>query len=96
MDTAFGAVIQRRFSGEGKLGSRWNDSVGRGIAALEGTNGVLTRSAEPDMGDLAIAVGLSYTEFRMPEIKWRAGAPRLAEWFEGLEARPSMKRSAPE
>jgi hypothetical protein len=39
MDTAFGAVIERRFSGEGKLATRWKDSVSRGIAALERTDG---------------------------------------------------------
>jgi glutathione S-transferase len=47
------------------------------------------------MGDLAIAVALSYMDFRVSEVAWRATAPRLAAWFERMSARPSMTSTAP-
>jgi glutathione S-transferase len=39
-------------------------------------------------------VGLSYTEFRLPEVKWRGSAPALAGWFDRVAARQSMRASA--
>jgi hypothetical protein len=50
----------------------------------------------PDMGDLAVAVALSYVDFRLSEIRWREAAPKLAAWLDGITARPSMAATAPE
>jgi glutathione S-transferase len=99
IDVAFGVTIQRRFaSSESKpvLANRW-------LAAVQRALGVLARDAElfrsgdaPDLGDFALAVGLSYVEFRLPEAGWRDSSPRLAQWFDQIAARPSMLFSAPE
>ncbi|HEX2829640.1 MAG TPA: glutathione S-transferase family protein [Burkholderiales bacterium] len=98
IDAAFGTVIERRFAAAGsrsELGERWLAATKRALPVLEIEAGRL-ESAAPDLGDLAIAVGLSYIDFRLPEIEWRAGHARLATWFEALSARPSMRQTAPE
>ncbi|HYC46174.1 MAG TPA: glutathione S-transferase family protein [Burkholderiales bacterium] len=95
IDSAFGAVIDRRYSAGSTLATRWIEAVNRGVGTL-GHDVARAAHAEPDLGDLAIAVGLSYLDFRLREIAWRAAAPRLANWFEHVNARPSMQRTAPE
>jgi glutathione S-transferase len=46
--------------------------------------------AEPNIGHIAIACGLGYADFRVPDIDWRKGHARLAAWFETMAARPSF------
>jgi glutathione S-transferase len=41
---------------------------------------------------LACTLGL---EARNPDFKWRAGHPRLLDWFEPIAARPSFVATAP-
>ncbi len=98
IDVAFGVTIERRYSPlqqPSVLVERWLAAVGRTIAAIEDEAGSLSH-AEPDAGDLSIAVGLAYVEFRLKEVAWRASSPRLAAWFEAIAARPSLSTTAPE
>ncbi|WP_347269703.1 glutathione S-transferase family protein [Rhizorhabdus histidinilytica] len=44
----------------------------------------------PDIGHVAVACALSYLDFRMPEIGWRDGHPRLAAWESAMAQRPSL------
>jgi glutathione S-transferase len=95
IDVAFGVVIEQRYHpSEPKpvLLERWRAAVERGIATLEQE---AAPGPAPDMGDLAVAVALSYMDFRMSEVKWRASAPGLAAWFEGIGSRPSITATAP-
>jgi glutathione S-transferase len=98
IDSAFGAVIQRRFTpagvAESPLVERWLAAVARAAPILEQGAAEL-RSHEPDIGDLAVAVGLSYVDFRLSEIKWRAPAPAVAKWLDEISKRPSMLETAP-
>jgi glutathione S-transferase len=97
IDTAFGVTIERRFSGtDSTLAARWLGAVRRAIDALEQDRTLLRSNEPPDLGDLALAVGLSYVEFRLPELNWRSASPRLSQWLDRLSARPSMRLSAPE
>lgn len=99
IDVAFGVTMERRFhgsSGQSVLADRWLASVTRTIDGLERDKALLPSSDLPDLGDLAIAVGLSYTEFRLPEVRWRPASPHLSKWLDRLAARPSMRLSAPE
>lgn len=100
IDAAFGVVIEKRYHpGEAKpvLLERWSAAVGRGIEALEHNETLSPGETEaPDMGDLGIAVALSYMDFRLSEVGWRGSAPGLAAWFERMAARPSMTSTAPE
>jgi glutathione S-transferase len=95
IDVAFGAVIEQRYGGGGDstLIERWRTAVGRTAAVLEKDS---TLGSTPDLGDLTIAVALSYVDFRMSDIQWRVSAPRLAAWFERIATRPSLVATAPE
>jgi glutathione S-transferase len=99
IDAAFGVTIERRFhdtAGELALADRWLAAVARALEAFEGDKALLSPNGTVDLGDLAIGVGLSYTDFRLPEVKWRASLPKLTGWFGRLDARPSMRQTAPE
>lgn len=95
IDAAFGAVIQKRYTDGANafLETRWRSAARRAVAWLEGVAGP---ESEPDLGDLAIVVALSYLDFRMAELDWRAGAPRLSAWFEQASTRESMRLTAPQ
>ena len=46
------------------------------------------------LGDLMLGVALQYIDFRYPH-DWRAHAPRLAAWHEGIAARKSFVDTLP-
>lgn len=99
IDAAFGVTIERRFhdsSGELALADRWVAAIGRALDAFEHDKQLLATNGTADLGDLAIGVGLSYLEFRLPEVKWRPSAPSLSGRFDKLSARPSMRATAPQ
>jgi glutathione S-transferase len=79
----------------------------RWAAWLEGQLAKVTRALdalEPDadplvgrlhIGTIALACALGYLDLRHPSLSWRDGRPRLANWYAGMAARPSMQRTAP-
>jgi glutathione S-transferase len=97
IELAFGATIEKRFHEGGKqpLGERWLATVQRTAEHVERHSDVLG-TGEPDLGDLCIMVGLSYTEFRLPQVQWRASCPKLAAWQDRMSGRASMRATAPE
>lgn len=52
--------------------------------------------AAVDAGTIAVAVGLSYLDFRFADDRWREGRPALAAWHETFARRPSMRATVPE
>lgn len=46
-------------------------------------------------GAIANACALGYLDFRFPQKDWRAGHGKLAEWFETVSSRLSMKATFP-
>ena len=52
-------------------------------------NGPLT------LGQIAIGCALGYLDLRFAEDDWRPGRPKLAAWYEGFAARPSMVATVP-
>ena len=95
IDAAFGAVILNRFAAaetKSVLGDRWRASAARAVQSLDDD---MTLSLGPDLGDLTIAVALSYLDFRMSDLKWRTLAQRLSHWYERLATRPSMIATEP-
>lgn len=48
-----------------------------------------------DMGQIALACGLAYVDFRHGARNWREGNDALAAWFETFSARPSMAATVP-
>jgi len=53
-------------------------------------------SAEPDLGNIAVACALEYWDFRFADHPWRESRPKLAAWLEKFSERPSMAASRPE
>lgn len=47
--------------------------------------------AEITAGSLAVAVALSYIDFRIPDWQWRKDRPKLQAFHEAFSARPSMQ-----
>lgn len=93
IDAAFGTVIERRRPAE----RQWEEWIARLRRAVERT---LARAVPPDsdrfdLGDIGLAVGLAYMDFRLPEIPWRAAHPALAAWLDRVNARPSMRATRP-
>jgi glutathione S-transferase len=43
------------------------------------------------IGHVAIGCGLSYIDFRFPDLDWRRGHPRIAAWHAGFSERPSVR-----
>lgn len=97
IDCAFGVVIERRFAGgeTPPLAQRWLAALPRVSAALDRIAVRRALPANPDLGDLAVAVAFDYVDFRLPEIGWRTNAPALARWVDGIRARPSMTATDP-
>jgi glutathione S-transferase len=95
IDAAFGAVIQKRYGAgaDAFLEARWRSAAARTVPWLER---LPSPESEPDLGDFAIMVALSYLDFRMEELDWRASAPRLAAWFATASTRESIRSTAPE
>lgn len=78
--------------------ARWRAAVLRGLdqmtAHLKGLPGALT----PDgmtMGHIACGTLLGYLDLRHGVLEWRKGRGELAAWFEGFDARPSMRETNP-
>lgn len=49
--------------------------------------------AEVNAGSIAVAVTLSYIDYRIPDIQWRPGHPRLQAFHDAFAQRDSMKKT---
>ncbi len=47
------------------------------------------------IGHVSVGCALGYLDYRFETVPWRERAPRLATWFEALQARPSFKHTHP-
>ena len=48
-----------------------------------------------DMGQISVACALGYLDFRLDARNWRKGNDALADWFEKISERASLKATAP-
>lgn len=91
IDAAFAIVIERRRPAT-QQSADWVARQGRAIART------LPRVALPgerfDLGDIGLACGLAYMDFRLPEIPWRTDRSDLAAWLDRVNQRPSMRATA--
>lgn len=96
MDLAAATVMERaRPQGEQSPGSmtRWREKIERAVAGIG--EAVADTRGEIDLGRIALAVALSYLDFRMPEYDWRGERPELIDWHANLGARRSMEETTP-
>lgn len=95
IDAAFITVIERRRPAE----RQWPDWIARQRRAIDRTLLAFTPAslgddARFDLGDIVLACGLAYMDFRLPEIPWRTEQPHLAQWLDRINQRPSMRATA--
>lgn len=77
--------------------TRQMGKVESGIAAVARELGdrKFCQGENMNLGDISVACGLLWLEFRLPEIKWRETYPNLRAWVERLEARTSFAETKP-
>lgn len=96
IDASFISVIE----GRRPVGQRWDAWVARQQRAVARTLAVVnaTFDLDPerfDLGDIGLACGLAYVDFRLPALAWRGEHPCLAAWLDRVAARPSMQTTQP-
>jgi glutathione S-transferase len=92
IDTGYTMVIEGRRPAE----KRRDDWIDRQRAALERTlKAVEIRDGRFDVGDISLACGLGYLDFRLPHLAWRTSHAALSDWLDDVSARPSMQRTRP-
>lgn len=64
------------------------------LDALE-TEAAALGAAAVGIGHVAIAVALGYLDFRLPQLAWRNGRPKLAAWHDAFAQRPSFLATMP-
>ncbi|SET98144.1 glutathione S-transferase family protein [Stigmatella erecta] len=69
---------------------RFRQAIGAALHEME-PQALLTGPLS--IGEVSAATLLGYLDFRWPERDWRASHPRLAAWFQQLDARPSMRET---
>jgi len=93
IDAAFTAVIEKRRPPE----RQWPDWIERQQRAIERTLSVtpVPPAGRFDLGDIALACGLGYLDFRLSATGWRSRHGGLAGWLDAVAARPSMRSTQP-
>lgn len=80
-------------------GLQWEDWMARTVTRINAGLDDLEANwmdslAEVNAGAVAVAVTLSYIDFRMPDFGWRNGRPKLTAWHESFAGRDSMVKTA--
>jgi glutathione S-transferase len=95
-DAGFNIVMEGRRDADKRSDfwvERWTAAILRSADAVEAE---LAAGDLPfDLGGIGVACAFAYIRFRLPQIDWRAGRPRLAGWMDAANARPSMAATAP-
>jgi glutathione S-transferase len=80
---------------EDKRFAGWTDGqmkkAHQGLAALEAED----LSGPPTIGTITAACTLGYLDFRFPNDGWRSRHPKLAAWYQTVEASPAMQATKP-
>ncbi len=79
---------------------RWPDWTTGQMAKVKGALDALEGEADKlgatvDIGTITIGCALGYLDFRYADLGWRTGRAKLAKWYEGFAARPSMQVTVP-
>jgi glutathione S-transferase len=97
IDSCLLTVYEGRLRPEEKVHQPYIDAqlgkVRRAMAAFNGRIGEM--SGEMTIDKIALACGIGYADFRLPDLGWRGDNPALAEWYAAFADRPSMQATAP-
>ncbi|MBI3516456.1 MAG: glutathione S-transferase, partial [Proteobacteria bacterium] len=100
-DGILDAAILTRYEALRPETIRWSDWTDGQMAKVRGALGALELDADKlgstvDIGTITIGCALGYLDFRFPSEGWAKRCPKLAKWYEGFSARPSMKATVPQ
>ncbi len=93
------AVAYRYEIGVRPKGLQWEDWMTRTVTRLHASFDELENNWMPQLetvtvGSIAVAVMLGYVDFRLADLGWRNGRPKLAAWHAAFSARPSMVKTS--
>ncbi|MFM8747457.1 MAG: glutathione S-transferase family protein [Aestuariivirga sp.] len=93
------AVAYRYEIGVRPKGLQWEDWMSRTVTRLHASLDELENNWMPQLeavtvGAIAVAVTLGYIDFRLNDLGWRNGHPKLAAWHQAFSARPSMVKTS--
>lgn len=92
IDAGFSAMLEKKRPEENRSAA----TLERHKRALLRIAGIAeVQSGRFDLGDISLAAGLGYADFRLPEVDWRAARPDLGDWLAKASARPSMAATKP-
>jgi glutathione S-transferase len=93
IDAAFTSVIEGRRP-DAKQWDMWIERQHRAISRI-----LAVTKAPPvgrfDLGDISLACGLAYLDFRLSTLGWRSQHPHLARWLDPVLDRASMASTNP-
>jgi glutathione S-transferase len=89
-------VAQRYETAVRPSGLQWREWMDRQGLRVNAAFDDLERTWEKDLhevtaGSIAVAVALSYLDFRIPDWQWRTGRQKLQAFHESFSARPSIQ-----
>jgi glutathione S-transferase len=92
------AVALRYETAARPKGLQWEDWISRTVTRINAAQDDVEQNwmdtlAGVNVGSIAVAVTLSYIDFRMADFGWRNGRPKLAAWHETFLQRDSMKKT---
>jgi glutathione S-transferase len=92
------AAVARIYEGRRPPENQSEPTVHKYLAAVTRSLDALERArftADPTIGEIAVACALGYLDFRLPELQWRDSRPVLRDWYEKFAQFPSMKDTWP-
>ncbi len=96
MDASFLRTMER-LKPDGEQSSlwleRWVNAIGRGVNAIE--KDIAISANRFDLGDITTACALGYLDLRHGDLDWRKDRQSLADWFEKVSERLSVKSTVP-
>lgn len=97
IDSALLGAYERRMRPENMQFEPWVDAqlakVRQGCSAFDARIGEM--GGDLTIDQIALGCALGYVDFRHGALGWRDSCPKLAEWYEGFAARPSMQATVP-
>lgn len=93
------AVAYRYEIAQRPQGLQWQEWMARTVTRINAALDDLENNwqaclSEVNAGSIAVATTLSYIDFRLGELSWRSGRPKLAAFHETFSKRDSMVKTA--
>jgi glutathione S-transferase len=93
------AVAYRYETASRPKGLQWEEWMARTITRLQATFDEIEthwiHELDPvNAGSVSVGVALAYMDFRLPNIAWRDGRPKLDRWHATFSDRDSMKQTS--